>query len=238
MKLAKVVLARLGLLVQGFSKGVSVGWLGKSLNKIFVDGYTYLRTMYSEEQIKMLVLEGRQVWDEESSSNKNNVAAEHWNAESNLCVLLYALILLNGFKTVVETGVANGITTRVIMRALERTNGTLHSFDILESSRNVYTGKGNWKFHKLEPNRRIQHQLKKEANLIGPCDIWLHDSNHGQTWQSFEYSLAWNLLAPGGILLSDDVDASPAWGEASTRFLNQPAIVFDTRKFIGISFKN
>ena len=66
MKLAKVVVARLGLLVQGFSKGVSVGWLGKSRNKIFVDGYTYLRTMYSEEQIKMLVLEGRQVWDEES----------------------------------------------------------------------------------------------------------------------------------------------------------------------------
>ena len=238
MRLTKLVLTRIGLLVQGFSKGVSVGWIGKSRNKIFVDGYMYLRTMYSEEQIKTLVLEGKQVWNEESSSDKNKVAAIHWNAESNLCVLLYALILLNGFKTVVETGVANGVTTRVIMRALERTNGTLHSFDILESSRNVYNGKGNWKFHKLEPNRKIQNQLEKEANLIGPCDIWLHDSNHGQTWQSFEYSLAWNLLIPGGVLLSDDVDASPAWGEAAISYLNNPAIVFDTRKFIGVSVKN
>jgi predicted O-methyltransferase YrrM len=74
--------------------------------------------------------------------------------------------------------------------------------------------------------------------LIGPCDIWLHDSNHGQTWQSFEYSLAWNLLAPGGVLLSDDVDASPAWGEASISYLDNPAIIFDTRKFIGVSVKN
>jgi predicted O-methyltransferase YrrM len=238
MKLTKVVLARLGLLVHGFSKGVSVGWLGKSNNKIYIDGYSLLLTKYSEEQIKVLVLEGRQIWVEESSAEKNKVAAEHWNAESNLCVLLYVLILLNKFKVVVETGVANGVTTRVVMRALERTNGTLHSFDILESSRNVYKGKGNWKFHKLEPNRKIQHQLEKEANLIGPCDIWLHDSNHGQTWQSFEYSLAWNLLAPGGVLLSDDVDASPAWGEASISYLDNPAIIFDTRKFIGVSVKN
>jgi predicted O-methyltransferase YrrM len=237
MKLAKVVLARLGLLVQGFSKGVSVGWLGKSSNQIYPDAYSYLETKYSENQIKELLEEGKKVWIEESSSDKNNVASQHWNAESNLCMLLYALILLNGFKVVVETGVANGITTRVIMRALERTNGTLHSFDILDSSRNVYVGSGDWRFHKLEPNRKLQDQLQNEVNSIGLCDIWLHDSNHGQTWQAFEFSLAWRHLVPHGVLLSDDVDASPAWGEASNSYLNQPAIVFDTRKFIGISAK-
>jgi predicted O-methyltransferase YrrM len=237
MKLTKVLLVRFGLLIHGFSKGVSVGWIGKSNNQIHSDGFSLLQTRYSEEQIRTLVEEGKQVWIDETSTKKNKVAAEHWNAESNLCVLLYALILLNGYKKVIETGVANGITTRVIMRALERTNGTLHSFDILESSRNVYTGPGNWIFHKLEPNRKIQQQLQNEVKLIGQCDIWLHDSNHGQTWQAFEFSLAWNQLAPNGVLLSDDVDASPAWGQASVDFLNQPAIVFDTRKFIGVSFK-
>ncbi len=74
--------------------------------------------------------------------------------------------------------------------------------------------------------------------MIGPCEIWLQDSNHWQTWQSFEYFLAWNPVVPGGMLLSVDGDASPPWGEASTRFLNQPAIVFDTRKLIRIPVKN
>ncbi len=238
MKLAKVVLARLGLLLQGYSKGVSVGWIGKSNNQIYADAYSYLESKYSENEIKELIEEGKRVWIEETASDKNNVASQHWNAEVNLCILLYALIILNGFKVVVETGVANGITTRVIMRALERTNGTLHSFDILYSSRNVYLGSGDWRFHKLEPNRNLQAQIQNALNSIGLCDLWLHDSNHGQTWQAFEYSLAWRHLVPHGVLLSDDVDASPAWGEASNSFLNKPAIVFDTRKFIGISVKS
>jgi hypothetical protein len=123
------------------------------------------------------------------------------------------------------------------MRALERAGGTLHSFDILEQSRNVYNGSGSWVFHKLEPNRGIQKQLIGEVGLIGDCDMWVHDSNHGQTWQEFEYSLAWSHLTDKGVLLSDDVDASPAWGRASVNYLNQPAVIFDNRKFIGISYR-
>jgi len=237
MKLHKVAATRIDLLLHGFSKGVSVGWLGKSNNQIYPNAFEYLKNRYSEDQVKLLAEEGLAAWIEESSSAKNKVASEHWNAESSLCVLLYTLIILNNLSKIIETGVANGVTTRVMMRALERTGGTLHSFDILEQSRNVYSGSGSWVFHKLEPNRVIQKQLQTEVDSIGGCDMWVHDSNHGQTWQAFEYSLAWSNLTDKGVLLSDDVDASPAWGVASSEYLNKPDVIFDTRKFIGVSFR-
>jgi hypothetical protein len=238
MNLLKVAATRLDLLLHGHSKGVSVGWLGKSKNQIYPNAFDYLKNRFSEDQVTLLAQEGLTAWIEESSSAKNKVAKEDWNAESNLCVLLYTLIALNNFSKIIETGVANGVTTRVMMRALERTGGTLHSFDILEQSRNVYSGSGSWVFHKLEPNRGIQKQLQSEVDSIGNCDMWVHDSNHGQTWQAFEYSLAWRHLTDRGVLLSDDVDASPAWGIASKEYLNNPAVIFDTRKFIGVAFRN
>jgi hypothetical protein len=237
MKLHKVVATRLDLLIHGFSKGVSIGWLGKSNNQIYPNAIEYLKNHFSDDQVTLLAEEGFTAWIEESSSSKNKVASEDWNAESSLCILLYTLIVLNNLGKVIETGVANGVTTRVIMRALERTGGTLHSFDILEQSRNVYSGSGSWFFHKLQPNRKIQEQLRLEVDLIGTCDMWIHDSNHGQTWQEFEYALAWEYLRENGVLCSDDVDASPAWGLASKSYLNEPAVIFDSRKFIGISSK-
>jgi len=238
VNLRKVANARINLLLHGFTKGVSIGWIGKSNNSVYIDSLGFLSTAYDEAEILKLTKEGMKAWIEESSAEKNMVASENWNAESNLCILLYSLILLNNYTKVIETGVANGVTTRVIMRALEQTGGVLHSFDILETSRNVYKGNGEWQFHKLEANRRIQKELRKQVYEIGKCDLWLHDSNHGQTWQEFEYALAWENLEKNGVLLSDDVDASPAWGLASKGYLMKPAVIFDSRKFIGLAFKS
>jgi hypothetical protein len=68
-------------------------------------------------------------------------------------------------------------------------------------------------------------------------DLWVHDSNHGYRWQKFEYQLAFSRLRKGGILISDDIDASPAWGELAKTLFRESFIVFDSRKFIGIAFK-
>jgi len=50
--------------------------------------------------------------------NQSSITSKRWNAEENLFVLLYSLIRSNESKFVVETGVANGITTNAIMNAL------------------------------------------------------------------------------------------------------------------------
>jgi hypothetical protein len=44
-------------------------------------------------------------------------------------------------------------------------------------------------------------------------------------------------LKKGGILISDDIDASPAWAELAGSVFRKSYIIFDSRKFIGIAFK-
>ena len=41
----------------------------------------------------------------------------------------------------------------------------------------------------------------------------------------------------GGILISDDIDASPAWAELAGSKFRKSYVIFDSRKFIGIGFE-
>jgi hypothetical protein len=65
--------------------------------------------------------------------NPSSITNTRWNAEEQLFILLYSLIKANNSKLIIETGVANSITTNAIMKSLEesRAGGELHSFDVL-----------------------------------------------------------------------------------------------------------
>jgi predicted O-methyltransferase YrrM len=180
--------------------------------------------------------DGRKVYLETIRDLKIKVASESWNAEMNLCVLLFSYIRVNRPPIVVETGVANGITTRVMMSALSEYGGHLHSFDILTEASSVYQGIGNWHFHLLS-TRGAAKELNLVVQEIPEIDMWVHDSNHGSTWQEFEYRLAVSKLSKNGILVSDDIDASPAWAKISSEILKNPWAIFDARKVIGIAHK-
>jgi predicted O-methyltransferase YrrM len=165
------------------------------------------------------------------------ITSERWNAELELFSLLYVLVKSKKPQFAVETGVANGISTNAIMSALEHDNftGSLHSFDVLPETKVAYLGKGKWKFHLLD-KRRKHKQLSEVIENFPQVDIWLHDSNHGYRWQKFEYLLALRSLSQDGILISDDIDASPAWGETIPKYFKESFIIFDSRKLIGIAF--
>jgi predicted O-methyltransferase YrrM len=174
----------------------------------------------------------------ETLINQSSITSKRWNAEENLFVLLYSLVRSNKSKFVVETGVANGITTNAIMNALQQASkdGELHSFDVLPEARNAYSGPGNWNFHLL-PAKNTARKIKGIVSKFSKVDIWVHDSDHGYRWQKFEYLLALASLSDNGILISDDIDASSAWGELAKTHFRKSFIIFDSRKFIGIALK-
>jgi len=124
------------------------------------------------------------------------------------------------------------------MNALEnsKNSGVLHSFDVLFETSKAYKGNGNWQFHLLDA-AKANHQIENQVQRIAKPAVWLHDSNHGYRWQKFEYLLAMKSLKNGGILISDDIDASPAWAEMAESVFRKSYIIFDSRKFIGIAFK-
>ena len=226
------------MLIYGDRDGVSSNFLQKSTDGLFlsIEQLVKFEREFPREIIDYLD-KGKELFHTVSRT-QSSVTNARWNAEEQLFILLYSLIKANNSKLIIETGVANGITTNAIMKALEESgaNGELNSFDVLPETRNAYSGGGNWKFHLLK-GKNIHKQIKSVVSTLPKVDVWVHDSNHGYRWQKFEYLLALSVLSKNGILISDDIDASSAWGELAKTHFRKSYVIFDSRKFIGVAFK-
>lgn len=219
---------------KGNFHGVSANWLRKQCDGIYSSVLEFIENDQSCSHIPPAVLrEGEKIFQSILKEKSGVNYLNNFDCEIGLASFLYAYILTEKPFTVVETGVANGITTNAIMKALESTNGNLHSFDIDIRSQNVYTGPGNWHFHHLTGN--LERSIQNKIQEIGKVDLWIHDSNHGFMWQIFEYTLAAKFLALGGLLVSDDIDSSTAWGIASRDIFEHSSAIFDNRKFVGVA---
>ncbi|QKK01483.1 MAG: class I SAM-dependent methyltransferase [Pseudomonadota bacterium] len=141
---------------------------------------------------------------------------------------LYAVIRTLCPRRVVETGVCNGVSTLMILAALERngTQGRLWSVDLPEQAGQDYPEDFFWAGKRgaavpqgrppgwivpetLRPRWRLvlgrsQDVLPDLLAHIGAIDLFLHDSEHSPECMAFEYRHAWQHLADGGVLMSDD----------------------------------
>ena len=237
-KITEIFLKRASLFLHGDRNGVSLNFLQKSTNQIFLSTEDFMinsKLNYSDLQKD---LSTAKILYKKVLEEHRLITSGRWNAELELFSLLYVLVKSKKPQLLVETGVANGVSTSAIMSALEEDNssGSLNSFDILPETKEAYLGKGKWIFHLLD-KKRTHKQLSEAVRNSPLVDIWLHDSNHGYRWQKFEYLLALSRLKEGGILISDDIDASPAWGELAKSHFKESYIIFDSRKFVGIAFK-
>jgi len=180
-----------------------------------------------------LLERGFLVSDQIAREMENIIFPDLWNVEINLASYLYAYVLAKNPTVVVETGIANGFSTRILMKALEQTGGELHSFDTKKECDGIYKGAGNWNFH-LVPIKK-QGAYFAEVTKDWEVDLWFHDGDHSYMWQNFEYNLAFSRLAENGIIVSDDVDASEAWIEFCAVNPLESLCVFDNRKTFGIA---
>jgi predicted O-methyltransferase YrrM len=149
-------------------------------------------------------------------------------------IYLYSALRTIRPRVAVETGVANGFSTAFSLLALERNGeGELHSIDLpREIGRRYeqgafYEGKGRTGFPPgrepgwLIPDRlrerwslvlgRSQEELPKLLARLGTIDSFMHDSEHSFDCMWFEYNEAWPALREGGLLISDDVNATAAF---------------------------
>jgi len=229
---------RFSLFLFGARNGVSLNFLSGSSNGVFINLESLIKF---ESELSSKVLEYIPIAEKLYSkveSQQPVITNTRWNSGAQLFSLLYCITYTRKPKIIVETGVANGISTNAIMKALAavKCDGALYSFDVLPQTSEAYTGNGQWYFHLL-PKRKTSKSLVEAVSNISKVDIWLHDSDHGYRWQKFEYLLALKRLKSNGILISDDVDASPAWGELAKTHFRKSYILYDSRKFVGIALK-
>jgi predicted O-methyltransferase YrrM len=149
----------------------------------------------------------------------------HYDADLTLGRCLYALCRALRPSLVVETGVAYGLSSAFILLVLHTNeHGELHSIELpppaaARKTQAEYIGAlipdrltHRWRLH-LGASRRLLPAVMGDRTL----DLFLHDSSHTYRNMRREYTLAWRHLRPGGMLVSDDVECSQAFGELRGR---------------------
>jgi predicted O-methyltransferase YrrM len=158
------------------------------------------------------------------------------NARRTSFARLYAALRVLQPKTVVETGVCNGVSSSVMLLALEKNgNGKLYSIDFPEftgmqsQASEYWSGKGGAVVPEGKmPGWIIPDQFRARWELIlgrsqeklGPLldrlrtiDFFIHDSEHSYECMSFEFHLAFSHLSEGGALVSDDITWNTAFAD-------------------------
>jgi predicted O-methyltransferase YrrM len=159
-----------------------------------------------------------------------------WQIDGGALRLLSAFVRSTRPTRMLETGVADGASTRVILDALDANGaGRLDSLDISPTAgalARTSQGVDRWKFTSL-PLRGRARATERIVRSLAPLDVFLHDSDHSYPWQAFEYRTAWDALAPGGWILSDDIDASYAFLDFTRRHQRRPWILAGPNKLFG-----
>ena len=153
----------------------------------------------------------------------------HFNADPAHAYICYALARYLEPRTVVETGVAYGITTGVVLRALnENGKGSLTSIDLPafgDPQREQAVLAVAPELRDCWSYRRgtSRHCLRKVLADVGECDLFLGDSANIATMQRFEWKTARSRLSRGGAAVFNNV---------SLAFTNDLQSVPDVRVWI------
>jgi predicted O-methyltransferase YrrM len=143
-----------------------------------------------------------------------NVQPSGWLNLKKSYVLLYAAIRAARPEIVVDTGVANGFTSSLILLALEKNKrGVLHSVEISDGSWTPGMAPGwvipdnlrhRWTLHLGDSMQVLPPLLKR----LGQINIFFHDSLHTYEHIMFEFKEAYPFIASDGLLLADDVSGN------------------------------
>ena len=134
-------------------------------------------------------------------------------------------------RTVVETGVAHGVTSRFILEALEQSgSGELFSIDRppIEPEWQEHIGaavdsrlRGRWNYIRGSSRRRLPRLVSR----LGAVDLFIHDSLHSERNVRFEIDQAFAVLRPGGAIVVDDIDVNRGFFSFTQSFSGFDAIV-------------
>lgn len=160
-------------------------------------------------------------------------------------------------KTIVQTGVCNGLSSAFMMLALAKNGpeGTLHVVDLAAVFNpkdpdwtvkdKVYDvvipeGQGSgWMVPDMYKNRFFVQNgdakilLPKLVDSLDSIDMFYHDSDHTYNHMMFEFAEAKRKLTPGGLILGDDI----SWNASVWDFADQYNVPsYNYKGAVGLAF--
>jgi predicted O-methyltransferase YrrM len=162
--------------------------------------------------------------------------------------LLYNIVENSGARKVIETGVAYGWSSLVLLLSLAtREESVLVSTDMpyINRSSAEYVGcvvpeklRSCWEII-AGPDKFALPQALEKVPIIDLCHYDSDKSYNGRMWA---YELLWDALKSGGYFISDDIGDNLAFRDFCSRIKKEPVIVQSTsevsRKYVGILVKD
>jgi methyltransferase family protein len=144
------------------------------------------------------------------------------NADFALARVAYLVCRALRPSIVLETGVAYGVTSAFVLRALElNAHGSLHSVDLapLRERSDQFVGaaipeglKSRWHLHR-GASRRVLPEILPD---LEPVDVFIHDSLHTLQNMLAEFRLVTPRLAHPAVVLADDIHFNRAYESWTT----------------------
>ncbi len=122
--------------------------------------------------------------------------------------LLCDVILAEKPGIFVMTGIESGFTSEWLLEAMDRVGrGHLYVLDGAPGGMFVQKPIVHPRFTLIKKHS-VDGGMEDLFQKLGPWDMFLHESDHEEACQTFEYEAAWRMVRSGGIIASDDT----GWG--------------------------
>ncbi len=228
----------------------------KMLNSVYrLSPRAYIRARKAIASLvnPLYIIRNRKFIDTESSFSNRKTAEEYreeiskirsvkgsnypelWSIDQNAALVLYSLVRRLRPAVVIETGVANGLSTRLILSAMNRNrHGELHSIEISRDVGSLVSGMdaSRWHLHVGKPRVTLLGVMGKFRQI----DLFLHDSDHSYDNMLFEFKAAYDRLGGGGVIVSDDVNWHGAFVDFARSVNKRPHIIKGKGTCIGVLF--
>jgi methyltransferase family protein len=169
------------------------------------------------------------------------------DAESSLCRAVWCTVRHTRPAVVVETGVAHGVTSRVVLEGLRRNDfGQLWSIDLpfpFDSGLHAETGiavteecRSRWTYLEGTSKQRMPPLVRQ----LGQVQLFIHDSLHTAKNVVFEMEQAASVMPVGGVMLIDDIrshDALPTFARQHPGYQTLACDAEDRKGSFGIAVR-
>jgi len=154
------------------------------------------------------------------------------DGDSSLCRALWCVVLHTRPEVVIETGVAHGVTSRIVLEALGQNDlGHVWSIDLpfpFDHRLHGETGivvtdacRTRWSYLEGASKQRLPRLIAE----VGHVEIFVHDSLHTAANTAFEMEQAASAMPPGGVMLVDDIDSHMGFAAFAERHPRYQTII-------------
>jgi hypothetical protein len=163
------------------------------------------------------------------------------DAEILLCRAVWCTAIHTRPEVVIETGVAHGVTSRIILEALARNDlGQLWSIDLpFPFDHRLHTETGvvvtdecrpRWSYLEGASSQRMPPLVAE----VGHVEMFVHDSLHTAKNTRFEMEQAASAMPVGGVMLIDDIGSHDGFTSFARQHPEYETIIGPSADGIGI----